>query len=201
MVPPKASTRSFSPTRPEPRVGSAPPEPSSWTKTTKGPVDRFHLDVHHGRVRMLGRVRQRLRGHEVRGDLDAFRQLPDGAQLELDGHGRSSGECPQGGSEATPGEDGRVNAACDLEELVLHVGEPFGDAGEGVVELVRGGPALPHGRCEARGRVRRVVAGRRRADPARSGAGFRRRPRRSECVKRRAWRGLRHWRSRLPPDP
>jgi hypothetical protein len=37
MVPPRASTRSFSPTRPEPRIGSAPPRPGPVPRS--GPAD------------------------------------------------------------------------------------------------------------------------------------------------------------------
>lgn len=72
--PPPASTRSFRPTRPEQRDGSAPPAPLVAALQPEGTAAPADAHVAGGGVRMLGDVRRRLRDDVVRRHFDASGQ-------------------------------------------------------------------------------------------------------------------------------
>ena len=105
IVPPSASTRSLRPSRPEPRAKSAPPRPSSRTRTrsTPSPASRwFDLDVHDRGVRVLGGVGQRLGDHVVGGDLDLLGQPPVDPHVRARRGRRSGGPAPSAPGPARP---------------------------------------------------------------------------------------------------
>ena len=125
--PPSASTRSLSPTRPDPPAKVAPPRPSSRTRTrstSPGRRRRVDLDVDDGGVGVLGHVGQRLGDDVVGGDLDRLGQPPVGPHVELDRDGGAAGQRLERRTQAAFGEDRRVDAAGELAQLVQRARSP-----------------------------------------------------------------------------
>ena len=113
-------------------VGEA-PEPRTVGRV--GPADAVvgHLDtgarlvgadanVDDRGAGVLDHVGERLRDHVVRGGLDGLRQL-DRGRVDLDGDRQSGGERLERRGEAPVGEDGRMDAAGELAQLVESGGE------------------------------------------------------------------------------
>ena len=81
-----------------------------------------HLDIRDGRVRVLGRVGQRL-GHDiVGGDLGRLWQPSPHADIQADRNGRAAGQCLQRRAQPALGQDRRVQAIGDLAQLVQDAG-------------------------------------------------------------------------------
>jgi hypothetical protein len=71
-------------------------------------------DAHYRRVRVPGRVGERLRDDVIRRHLDWLREPRDRGNIELDLDRGPAGQRPQGRPEPAFGQDRRVDAACDL---------------------------------------------------------------------------------------
>jgi hypothetical protein len=77
---------------------------------------------------VLGRVRQGLGHHVVRGDLDAFRQPAAHTEVELDPDAGATGQRAQGRAEPAPLQDRGMHAPGDLAQFVDQVGQPLSGA-------------------------------------------------------------------------
>src|SRR5262249_27691772 len=87
-------------------------------------------DVDPRRLRMLGRVRQRLGTDVVRRHLDGSGKTCIRRDLEVDGNPGTPRERPQGRAEPALRQARRVDPARDLLQILDGPGEPSGDAGE-----------------------------------------------------------------------
>ena len=121
-VPSSAATRSERPRSPDPmgRVGAADAVVGDLDPGARLVAADADLDDRGAGV--LDHVRQRLRDHVVRGRLDGLRQL-DRGRLDLDGDRQPGGERLERRGEAAVGEDGRMDAASELAQLVERGGE------------------------------------------------------------------------------
>ena len=102
---------------------------------------------------MLGRVGQRFGDDKVGRDLDRLRETARGAHVEFDRDRGAAGECFQRRPQSAFGEDGRVNAACELAQII-----------ESGVESGRDAVQLP-GEIGRRGRLRLAQLQRQRDQP------------------------------------
>jgi hypothetical protein len=90
-------------------------------------VGPFDDDVDRGGLRVLGRVGERLGGDVVRGRLAAAREPVVGAQLDPDRQRRAPGQRADRRAEPGLGQDGRVQAAGQVPDLLARGGQPVVD--------------------------------------------------------------------------
>jgi hypothetical protein len=81
-----------------------------------------HLDIDDRGARVLGHLGQRLGDDEVGGDLDRVGQPPVQPDVEADGDGGAAGQHLERRVQAAVGEDGGVDPAGDLAQLVQRAG-------------------------------------------------------------------------------
>jgi hypothetical protein len=84
-------------------------------------------DLGHRRLRVLGRVGQGLGDDEVGRHLHRLGQPGLDVDGQLDRDGRAAGQRLEGGGEAALGQDGRVDAARQLPQLLEGAGQAVGD--------------------------------------------------------------------------
>ena len=138
--PPRASTRSARPRRPEPPSGWAPPTPSSETSMRALPSTRSTRIADERGVGVLGDVGQRLADDVVGGGLDRAGEAVLELDVELDRQRRAVGDRADGGLEAALGQHRGVDAAGELAQLLQRVGELLaGPLEVGVVGMAAGG--------------------------------------------------------------
>jgi hypothetical protein len=92
---------------------------------------------------VLGRVGERLGDDVVARHLDRLGEPRPDVHLQLDREDRAAGECLERRPEAAFGQDGRVDAARQLAQLLKGAGQAVGDPGQLRPEL---GPLGRHGR-------------------------------------------------------
>src|SRR5919198_209522 len=91
-------------------------------------VTRCERDVDPGSMRVLRRVRESLRDDVVRRDLDGLGQACVRPHLERNWYRGLMSECTQRGCKSALGQDGRMDAARELLQVLDGIREPRGDS-------------------------------------------------------------------------
>src|SRR5580700_11103378 len=114
----------FQPDEPRTPDRVSPADPVVTDAEPEGTLHRLHLDIYDRSVRVLDRIGERLRDHVVGRDLDPFRQPRLSPHVELDGNRAAARERLQRRPEAAFSQDGGMDAARHLPQLIKHVREP-----------------------------------------------------------------------------
>ena len=130
IVPPIASTRSLSPSKPRARGRVGSPDAVVANVDAKRAFACGHRDLHDRGAGVLGRVRERLRDDVVGRHLDRLRQAAVGATSSSTRNRRAARERLQRRLEPALGEDRRMDPERDLAEVVERVREPVDDVGQ-----------------------------------------------------------------------
>ena len=127
--PSRASTRSASPRRPEPREGSAPPIPSSTTSTRAAPLARL---IRTSTVEAFAtwRCSSATRPRRSSRGLDVRRQPRGEVVGDRDRQSGPVGQNFQSGAEPALGQDRGVDPTCEDAQVVDRVRQLLRDGGE-----------------------------------------------------------------------
>jgi hypothetical protein len=130
IEPPRASTRSVRPARPDPRAGSAPADAVVADRQHQAAMAHGQRNLDARGLRVLHRVGQRLGRDVVRRDLDRLGAPRIRRDIKVDRYRGTAGKRPQSRAKAALGKDRREDPARDLLQFSHRAGQSRRDAGQ-----------------------------------------------------------------------